>query len=172
MDTDPVVSSVGEFTLPMDDYEQLIVEHRQDDQSSPAGSVSPTMTPTKRKSSKKESSPTSSITGSNASTPEPEEGKALYNVLWHDIKLEKLMPLIQGKKHGGHELNGQIIHQNPRLKARLVGDRREVQLLQEEEERPRRNEVQIYIFVQKYTLQININHSTLPHGCFMWPSSN
>ncbi|CAM0135629.1 hypothetical protein VKS41_005280 [Umbelopsis sp. WA50703] len=75
MDTDPVVSSVGEFTLPMDDYEQLIVEHRQDDQSSPAGSVSPTMTPTKRKSSKKESSPTSSITGSNASTPEPEEGK-------------------------------------------------------------------------------------------------
>ncbi|KAG2177311.1 hypothetical protein INT43_007968 [Umbelopsis isabellina] len=82
MDTDPVVSGVSEFTLPLDDYEQLIVEHRQDDQSSPAGSVSPTMTPTKRKSSKKESSPTSSITGSNASTPEPEEGKALHQ---HDL---------------------------------------------------------------------------------------
>lgn len=67
----------GEFTLPMDDYEQLIFEHRQDDQSSRQGSMSPTITPSKRKSAKKESSPTSSITGSNASTPEPEEGKLI-----------------------------------------------------------------------------------------------
>jgi len=71
----------GEFTLPMDDYEQLIFEHRQDDQSSQQGSVSPTITPVKKKAARKESSPTSSITGSNASTPEPEEGKCIVTCI-------------------------------------------------------------------------------------------
>ena len=76
MDTDPLGGGgISEFTLPMDDYEQLICEHRQDDQSSQKGSTSPTITPTKRKSAKKESSPTPSIAGSNASSPEPEEGR-------------------------------------------------------------------------------------------------
>ncbi|KAH8548729.1 chromatin modification-related protein EAF7-domain-containing protein [Umbelopsis sp. PMI_123] len=75
MDIDQPGVGVSEFTLPMDDYEQLIFEHRQDDQSSRQGSTSPTITPVKKKATRKESSPTSSITGSNASTPEPEEAK-------------------------------------------------------------------------------------------------
>ncbi|KAI8580924.1 hypothetical protein K450DRAFT_235272 [Umbelopsis ramanniana AG] len=74
-DMDMDQPGAGEFTLPMDDYEQLIFEHRQDDQSSQQGSISPTITPLKKKAARKESSPTSSITGSNASTPEPEEAK-------------------------------------------------------------------------------------------------
>lgn len=77
MDTDTADPGTTEFTLPMDDYEQLIIEHRLDDQSSRPGSMSPTIAPTKKKSAKKESSPTSSITGSNASTPEPEEGESM-----------------------------------------------------------------------------------------------
>ncbi|KAI8636735.1 hypothetical protein BD408DRAFT_406952 [Parasitella parasitica] len=74
----------SEFSLPLDDYEQLISEHRQDDQSvssmreesDTAGS--PILPPTKRiRSSKRDSSPTNSVADSITSnnTPEPEEGK-------------------------------------------------------------------------------------------------
>ncbi|KAI8057463.1 chromatin modification-related protein EAF7-domain-containing protein [Thamnidium elegans] len=74
-----------EFCLPLEDYEQLISEHRQDDQQS-ISSVregdddsisSPNIPPAKRtRTSKRESSPANSVADSITSTPEPEEGKS------------------------------------------------------------------------------------------------
>ncbi|KAF7731005.1 hypothetical protein EC973_001051 [Apophysomyces ossiformis] len=69
-------SWLREFSLPLDEYEQLISEHRQDDQSSvhddsPASPVNP---PKRTRTSKRDTSPSVSL-GSAASTPEPEEGK-------------------------------------------------------------------------------------------------
>ncbi|KAL0088338.1 hypothetical protein J3Q64DRAFT_1808358 [Phycomyces blakesleeanus] len=65
---------VNEFSLPLDDYEQLISEHRQDDQSTYDEPSSP---PAKRtRTSKREESPAVSVAESAASTPEPEEGKS------------------------------------------------------------------------------------------------
>ncbi|RUS19313.1 chromatin modification-related protein EAF7-domain-containing protein [Endogone sp. FLAS-F59071] len=64
-----------EFTLPSDDYEQLISEHRQDDQSSRQGSPSPS-SKRMRPNSKRDSSPTPSVGArSTASTPEPDDGR-------------------------------------------------------------------------------------------------
>ncbi|KAK4521534.1 uncharacterized protein ATC70_012150 [Mucor velutinosus] len=75
----------NEFSLPLDDYEQLISEHRQDDQSISSireesdATSSPVLPPTKRtRISKRDSSPANSVTDSitsNNNTPEPEEGK-------------------------------------------------------------------------------------------------
>ncbi|KAI7863536.1 hypothetical protein BDF14DRAFT_1876245 [Spinellus fusiger] len=63
-----------EFSLPLDDYEQLISEHRQDDQSHYEEPSSP---PSKRtRTSKREESPTTSVAESITSTPEPEDGKS------------------------------------------------------------------------------------------------
>lgn len=73
----------NEFSLPLDDYEQLISEHRQDDQSISSvreesdTTSSPVLPPTKRtRTSKRDSSPANSVTDSITSnnTPEPEEG--------------------------------------------------------------------------------------------------
>ncbi|KAI9273746.1 chromatin modification-related protein EAF7-domain-containing protein [Sporodiniella umbellata] len=66
-----------EFNLPLEDYEQLISEHRQDNHSEEEETpTSPTLPPAKRtRTSKREVSPTS--TGDSVtSTPEPEEGKS------------------------------------------------------------------------------------------------
>ncbi|KAG2204480.1 hypothetical protein INT46_005409 [Mucor plumbeus] len=74
----------NEFSLPLDDYEQLISEHRQDDQSISSvreesdTTISPVLPPTKRtRTSKRDSSPANSVADSITSnnTPEPEEGK-------------------------------------------------------------------------------------------------
>lgn len=74
----------NEFSLPLDDYEQLISEHRQDDQSISSireesdTTSSPVLPPTKRtRTSKRDSSPANSVADSitsNNNTPEPEEG--------------------------------------------------------------------------------------------------
>lgn len=66
-----------EFSLPLEDYEQLISEHRQDDHSGREESpMSPSLPPTKRtRIGKREMSPTNSAGDSVTSTPEPEEGK-------------------------------------------------------------------------------------------------
>ncbi|RCI07045.1 hypothetical protein CU098_013080 [Rhizopus stolonifer] len=69
-----------EFSLPFEDYEQLISEHRQDDQSVSSAqeesSVSPVLPPAKRtRTSKRDASPANSVADSITSTPEPEEGK-------------------------------------------------------------------------------------------------
>ncbi|KAG1148923.1 hypothetical protein G6F37_002882 [Rhizopus arrhizus] len=67
-----------EFSLPLEDYEQLISEHRQDDHSGREESpMSPSLPPTKRtRIGKREMSPTNSAGDSVTSTPEPEEGKS------------------------------------------------------------------------------------------------
>ncbi|CEP13794.1 hypothetical protein [Parasitella parasitica] len=74
----------SEFSLPLDDYEQLISEHRQDDQSISSmreesdTTGSPVLPPTKRtRTGKRDSSPANSVADSITSnnTPEPEEGK-------------------------------------------------------------------------------------------------
>ncbi|CEG69825.1 hypothetical protein RMATCC62417_05829 [Rhizopus microsporus] len=63
--------SFQEFSLPLEDYDQLISEHRQDNRSE--REESPSSPPTKRtRTSRRERSPTNSA---NESTPEPEEGK-------------------------------------------------------------------------------------------------
>ncbi|KAI9497793.1 chromatin modification-related protein EAF7-domain-containing protein [Zychaea mexicana] len=64
-------ASLHEFSLPLDEYEQLISEHRQDEESSPSSSPSPAKKA--RTMIKRESSPVSSM--SPTPTPEPEEGK-------------------------------------------------------------------------------------------------
>ncbi|KAI8391560.1 chromatin modification-related protein EAF7-domain-containing protein [Radiomyces spectabilis] len=69
---------VHEFSLPLDEYEQLISEHRQDDQSSvhDESPASPIHVPTKRtRTSKRDGSPAVSVGDSAASTPDPDEGK-------------------------------------------------------------------------------------------------
>ncbi|KAI8145850.1 chromatin modification-related protein EAF7-domain-containing protein [Fennellomyces sp. T-0311] len=63
-------ASLHEFSLPLDEYEQLISEHRQDQESSPSSSPSPAK---KARTIKRETSPISSL--SPTPTPEPEEGK-------------------------------------------------------------------------------------------------
>ncbi|KAI8881305.1 CT20-domain-containing protein [Backusella circina FSU 941] len=69
--------SLHEFSLPLEDYEQLISEHRQDNHSVSSTSLSPVILPVKRtRTSKRESSPATSVAESVASTPEPEEGKS------------------------------------------------------------------------------------------------
>ncbi|KAI9320849.1 chromatin modification-related protein EAF7-domain-containing protein [Dichotomocladium elegans] len=74
---DSVENQTHEFSLPLDEYEQLISEHRKDDEAemSPSPSPPPTTmpTPTKkaRTSIKRETSPMSSA--SATPTPEPEE---------------------------------------------------------------------------------------------------
>ncbi|OBZ91110.1 hypothetical protein A0J61_00858 [Choanephora cucurbitarum] len=70
-----------EFSLPFEEYEQLISEHRQDDQSVSSvqeeSSASPVLPPAKRtRTSKRDTSPTNSVADSITSTPEPEEGKS------------------------------------------------------------------------------------------------
>jgi hypothetical protein len=72
---------LNEFTLPLEDYEQLISEHRQDDQQSvssmrdeDSGHTSPQLPPAKRTRRTREASPTNSVADSITSTPEPEEG--------------------------------------------------------------------------------------------------
>ncbi|CAO3652315.1 unnamed protein product [Mucor hiemalis] len=71
----------NEFSLPLEDYEQLISEHRQDDQSISSirddeSLTSPVFPPAKRtRTSKRDSSPATSVADSITSTPEPEEGK-------------------------------------------------------------------------------------------------
>ncbi|ORY95734.1 chromatin modification-related protein EAF7-domain-containing protein [Syncephalastrum racemosum] len=68
------IQGLPEFTLPLDEYEQLISEHRQDDGASTASSPpASTPPPSKRARVKKENSPTPSM--SATPTPEPEEGK-------------------------------------------------------------------------------------------------
>ncbi|KAI7888704.1 chromatin modification-related protein EAF7-domain-containing protein [Mucor mucedo] len=67
-----------EFSLPLEEYEQLISEHRQDDQSSvheeEEEENSPAIPPAKRtRTSKREHSPANSVAESMTSTPEPEE---------------------------------------------------------------------------------------------------
>ncbi|CAO3703799.1 unnamed protein product [Rhizopus stolonifer] len=64
------------FSLPLENYEQLISEHCQDNHSEREDSpMSPTLPPAKRtRTSKREMSP-SSTGDSVTSTPEPEEGK-------------------------------------------------------------------------------------------------
>lgn len=75
-----------EFSLPLEEYEQLISEHRQDDQSISSlhddnesittTTTSPNLPPAKRtRTSKRDSSPANSVADSITSTPEPEEGK-------------------------------------------------------------------------------------------------
>lgn len=70
--------SLHEFSLPLEEYEQLISEHRQDDQSSirdDESLTSPIIPPAKRtRTSKRDSSPANSVAESITSTPEPEEG--------------------------------------------------------------------------------------------------
>ncbi|KAL1936305.1 hypothetical protein VTP01DRAFT_439 [Rhizomucor pusillus] len=62
--------STHEFSLPLDEYEHIISEHRQD---GTAEATSPSPPPAKRsRTVKRETSPTSS---SATPTPEPEEGK-------------------------------------------------------------------------------------------------
>lgn len=62
--------SFQEFSLPLEDYDQLISEHRQDNRSE--REESPSSPPTKRtRTSRRERSPTNSA---NESTPEPDEG--------------------------------------------------------------------------------------------------
>ncbi|KAI9351855.1 chromatin modification-related protein EAF7-domain-containing protein [Pilaira anomala] len=76
-----------EFSLPLEEYEQLISEHRQDDQSISSlhddnesvttTTTSPNLPPAKRtRTSKRDSSPANSVADSITSTPEPEEGKS------------------------------------------------------------------------------------------------
>ncbi|KAI9472264.1 MAG: chromatin modification-related protein EAF7-domain-containing protein [Benjaminiella poitrasii] len=71
--------NIHEFSLPLEDYEQLISEHRQDDQSISSvreESSSPIIPPAKRtRTNKRDSSPANSVTDSMTSTPEPDENK-------------------------------------------------------------------------------------------------
>ncbi|CDS09898.1 hypothetical protein LRAMOSA02575 [Lichtheimia ramosa] len=63
-----------EFTLPLDEYEQLISEHRQEDEAELSAS-SPSPPPAKKsRTLKRDASPMSSA--SATPTPEPEEGKS------------------------------------------------------------------------------------------------
>ncbi|KAI7900336.1 uncharacterized protein BX663DRAFT_518308 [Cokeromyces recurvatus] len=71
--------NIHEFSLPLEDYEQLISEHRQDDQSISSvheESTSPTLPPAKRTRTKRDSSPANSVADSVTSTPEPDENKS------------------------------------------------------------------------------------------------
>lgn len=72
---------LSEFTLPLEDYEQLISEHRQDDQQSVSSTrdeessqTSPQLPPAKRTRRTRDGSPANSVADSITSTPEPEEG--------------------------------------------------------------------------------------------------
>lgn len=64
----------NEFSLPLDEYEQLISEHRQEDDTEEEEDES--NVPTKRtRTSKRDGSPSSVAAESITSTPEPEESK-------------------------------------------------------------------------------------------------
>jgi hypothetical protein len=72
----------------LEDYEQLISEHRQDDQSISSirddesittTTTSPILPPAKRtRTSKRDSSPANSVAESITSTPEPDEGNFFF----------------------------------------------------------------------------------------------
>ncbi|KAG0173764.1 hypothetical protein DFQ30_007049 [Apophysomyces sp. BC1015] len=98
-------SWLREFSLPLDDYEQLISEHRQDDQSSvhDDSPASPVIPPKRTRVSKRDTSPAISL-GSAASTPEPEE--AIVSKYVHKVG----HPV---ERQGARE--NQMQHQSPSL---------------------------------------------------------
>ncbi|KAJ8663377.1 hypothetical protein O0I10_000616 [Lichtheimia ornata] len=68
-------NDLHEFTLPLDEYEQLISEHRQEEEAElSAPSPSPPPPSKKSRTHKRDASPMSSA--SATPTPEPEEGKS------------------------------------------------------------------------------------------------
>ncbi|KAI9025098.1 chromatin modification-related protein EAF7-domain-containing protein [Phycomyces nitens] len=100
-DDDKRQEVLNEFSLPLDDYEQLISEHRQDDQS---GYEEPSSPPAKRtRTSKREESPAASVAESAASTPEPEEGKKRSS---RGVRKSEVTPEPIGKRSGRRTARG------------------------------------------------------------------